>query len=263
MKMIVATNVTDLRAEPSWHTELRTQVLNGTTLEILEESGSWCKVKQIDGYTGWAYRPYLVEYAETSPTHWVFSPQVALVESPAIDAAARTVLLFGTAATVTDVRGEWAKIQPAGGVLPAGWTHQSGLRPMRTLPAADARTQIIADAKRLTGVYYIWGGTSPFGLDCSALVQLTHRLSGYTLPRDAYLQFAAAKKVDAPYQPGDLLFFHGDADKDRITHVGISLGGWEMIHSSRNRNGVYTEDVQANENLKRTFVGAGIFVDRE
>src|SRR3989442_1574352 len=82
---------------------------------------------------------------------------------------------------------------------------------------------------------------------------LLHRLSGYPIPRDAALQFPAGRVVDPPYTMGDLLFFHSDSDPNRISHVGISTGGWNMIHSSRSRNGVYEEDVQASENLQRTF----------
>jgi len=48
----------------------------------------------------------------------------------------------------------------------------------------------------------------------------------------------------------------------KISHVGISTGGWRMIHSSRSKNGVYEEDVQQNENLKKSFVGARTFVAR-
>ena len=110
----------------------------------------------------------------------------------------------------------------------------------------------------MTGIYYLWGGNSAWGTDCSGLVWLTHRLAGYTVPRDAHPQFHAATPVDPPYQPGDLFFFHKDADPTRIGHVGISLGGWRMIHSSRTRNGVYEEDIQASDELKRKFAGADV-----
>ena len=119
---------------------------------------------------------------------------------------------------------------------------------------------MIADARRLFGVYYLWGGNSAFGTDCSGLTFLLHRLSGYAIPRDAALQFPAGSVVEPPFKMGDLLFFRSDSDANRIGHVGISTGGWNMIHSSRSRNGVYEEDVQASENLTRTFAGAKCFV---
>lgn len=262
--LAVATNLTDLHTGPSFLDELLTQVLNGQPLELLEERDKWCYVRQLDGYLGWAYKPYLAAHIEQTPTHWVAAPSAPLFSAPRHDGPPLAVLLAGTAVTIDNVREEWAEVRPAGGMLTVGWISQAHLRPMRTLPAADARAQIVADAQSLTGVYYLWGGASPFGLDCSALAQLTHRLAGYTLPRDAYMQFAspAAKVVEPPYKPGDLFFFHGETNKNRITHVGISLDGWEMIHASRARNGVYVDNVQSTEHLRSTFAGARAFVDR-
>jgi hypothetical protein len=40
----------------------------------------------------------------------------------------------------------------------------------------------------------------------------------------------------------------------------MSLGGWNIVHSSRPNNGVYTEDVQQNKTRKETFVSAGAFL---
>ncbi len=53
----------------------------------------------------------------------------------------------------------------------------------------------------------------------------------------------------------------GERDSTRkITHVGVSLGGWKMIHSSRGRNGVYVDDVQERPDLRDIFVCAGSFM---
>jgi gamma-D-glutamyl-L-lysine dipeptidyl-peptidase len=43
--------------------------------------------------------------------------------------------------------------------------------------------------------------------------------------------------------------------------VGMSVGGWNMIHSSRSRNGVYEEDIQKHEEYPKTFAGARSFLD--
>jgi hypothetical protein len=40
----------------------------------------------------------------------------------------------------------------------------------------------------------------------------------------------------------------------------MSLGGWRMLHSSRARNGVYRDDVQAVPHLRDAFAGARTFV---
>ena len=112
----------------------------------------------------------------------------------------------------------------------------------------------------MIGVPYLWGGTSGNGIDCSGFARLLHRWVGIEIPRDADMQCAAAKSVEPPFVVGDLLFF-GEGDGSRsITHVGVSLGGWKMIHSSRSNNGVYVDDLQMKKSLMDIYVCAGSFL---
>jgi cell wall-associated NlpC family hydrolase len=119
---------------------------------------------------------------------------------------------------------------------------------------------MVADAAGFIGVPYLWGGCSALGIDCSGYAQLLHRLIGVTLPRDADMQYAAGGPVEPPYQPGDLLFFGEAGARPKITHVAVSLGGWRILHSSRARNGVYEDDVQAVPHLAESFIAARTFV---
>src|SRR5207237_4508185 len=67
--LFVTSNLTSLHAEPSFLSELLTQVTNGVELQILEQRDKWCRVRQSDGYEGWAYKPYLVDVRLIEPTH--------------------------------------------------------------------------------------------------------------------------------------------------------------------------------------------------
>ncbi len=98
------------------------------------------------------------------------------------------------------------------------------------------------------------------GIDAAGLIQLIHRLVGIVIPRDADMQFESGRKVEPPFQPGDLLFFKEEGSNQAATHVGVSLGGWRIIHSSRVRNGVYFTDVMDDPRLKLEFVGARSFL---
>lgn len=261
----VATNLTDLHVEPSFLAEMLTQVFCGTELEILDERDRWHFVRQRDGYLGWVYKSYLAAtIAHEPPTHVVVSPSVTVRGECSMDSRPITQLLAGSPVHVTEKRDRCARITAPATMLSAGWV---ALNALRTLPPKPSREQLIADARQFTGVYYLWGGNTAWGLDCSGLVQIVHRMNSVIIPRDADMQFAAGRPVEPPYQPGDLLFFSssaagGEGEGRKITHVGLSTGGWNMIHSSRFHNGVYEDDVQARPHLRDSFVAGRSFVER-
>lgn len=259
LRLAVATNLTGLYAQPSFLAEQLSQLLNGAQVEQLMTEGRWAFVRQADGYLGWAYRPYLAEPHGRFATHLVCEPISLLRAAPSTGAALVSRVLSGTAVAVDGIDGAWARIGLEGDL--AGWLPLVDVRVLDALPRGEAarRGQIIADAWRLIGVPYLWGGGSAFGIDCSGFAQLMYRLSGVMLPRDADMQFDAGRPVEPPFQPGDLLFFGEMGARRKITHVGISLGGWRIIHSSRSRNGIYEDDVQAVEHLRESFVGARSF----
>lgn len=86
---------------------------------------------------------------------------------------------------------------------------------------------------------YLWGGTLGPHYDCSGLMQAAFAAAGIRLPRDAYQQAAFSQPVALPaLLPGDLIFF---GSVERITHVGLHLGGGRYLHSSgkdQGRNGI-------------------------
>ena len=92
---------------------------------------------------------------------------------------------------------------------------------------------VLALARNELGMPYVWGGASPAtSFDCSGLVQWVYGNVGVTLPRTAQDQYDATDRVDpSQLQPGDLVFFAGTdpSDPSPITHVGIYVGGGQMI----------------------------------
>ncbi len=259
---VVATNLTSLHVGTTFITELMSQLLNGAAVEVLWEQGNWGFVRQEDGYLGWTYLPYLTDLPAAQPTHLVTAPVALLRQASRSDAEIITRVFGGTAVCVDDASGDWQPVTLAGGVR--GWLPQADLRALDALPqTAEARqVQLMEDALRLTGVPYLWGGSSANGIDCSGLAQLLHRWVGLNIPRDADLQYAAGKAVDPPFAVGDLLFFGETGEQRRITHVGISLGGWRIIHSSRTRNGVHVDDVQSVTHLRESFLCAASYIHK-
>lgn len=119
-------------------------------------------------------------------------------------------------------------------------------------PGPDGRADL-AFAREHLGLPYLWGGTSPQGLDCSGLVHLTHRELGRVVPRDAHDQQAACTPVPVDEaQPGDLYFF-SRADEP-AHHVGIVTGRGRMIHAAGSRS-VVEEDLDAGHRAILTAAG--------
>jgi len=84
---------------------------------------------------------------------------------------------------------------------------------------------IVAAARKYLGVPYKWGGTSFSGIDCSGLTQAAHKAVGISIPRVSYAQASGGKNVGSLSKalPGDIICYSG--------HVGIYIGGGQMIHA--------------------------------
>lgn len=263
----VSTNFTSLHKTPSWLTEMFSELFYGTRLEILKEKEGWAFARQDDGYLGWVYLAYTSSQSPLAPTHFARRALAALHSEPKEDAAICGRLYVGMPVHVAEIRAGWARVAPHPETQPAslsgGWVRTEALLAKTELPknSQQKRERLVEEALRLVGVPYLWGGCTSSGIDCSGLARLVHRLAGMEIERDADMQHDSGRPVEFPYQPGDLLFFGENGEKRVVTHVAVSQGGWKIVHSSRSRNGVYEDDVQAVEHLKESFLGACTYVE--
>jgi gamma-D-glutamyl-L-lysine dipeptidyl-peptidase len=85
-------------------------------------------------------------------------------------------------------------------------------------------------AQRYLNSPYLWGGKSPFGIDCSGFTQMVFKICGYRLSRDAWQpQGRTVNSLDQS-EAGDVAFFKNTEGK--IVHTGILLGDNKIIHAS-------------------------------
>ena len=127
--------------------------------------------------------------------------------------------------------------------------------------------RILAVARGLMGVPYLWGGVTAKGMDCSGLTRMAYLSEGIMLPRDASQQALAGRSIpllaipdstvsanctvagtdltgeklrdtDSSFSkakeniaPADLLFF-ASATTGRINHVALYAGDGMMLESA-------------------------------
>lgn len=127
----------------------------------------------------------------------------------------------------------------------------------RSYKTTSAKQSVIKTAKKMLGVKYRYGGSSPSrGFDCSGLVQYSHRLAGINIPRTTGQQYKAATRISRRYlKAGDLVFFKTSASR-AVSHVGIYLGNNQFIHAPSSGKQVKISSMKERYWRKR-FTGAG------
>ena len=115
-------------------------------------------------------------------------------------------------------------------------------------PISGGHPEAATIALHYLGVPYQWGGSTPAGFDCSGLVMYVYAQLGIALPHFAAAQYGFGSPVPRDLlQPGDLVFF------DNLDHVGIYIGGGQVVHAPS------TGDVVKISNLAdwgASYVGA-------
>lgn len=229
--------IAPMLCEPDVKTTQASQLLHGHIAEILDRQGLWLKARGADSYEGWVHQGYVVTVPDPVP-----SPSDTGWDDP-------RPLSLGC--TVRDDKGATRKL-PLGALITEGEERFSGLamtleeRRHSFPPKADSIT-----ASAMTffeGTSYEWGGVTPWGCDCSGLVQSSFRLHGVGLPRDAWMQAGSGVLIEglADLQPADLLFF-SDEPEGKITHVAISLGEMRVVHLALGRGGYAVDDLECGD----------------
>lgn len=219
--------------EPDVKTTQVSQLLRGHIAQVVERNGLWLNVKSADAYDGWVHQGYVVTIPEPVPP-----PAATGWDDP-------RPLSLGC--TVRDAQGATRRL-PLGALITEGEERCGGLamtlreRRHSFPPAADS---ITASATTFfEGTSYEWGGVTPWGCDCSGLVQSSFRLHGVHVPRDACQQATTGAPLDgmSGLRPADLLFFSDEPD-GKITHVAMSLGGTRVVHLALGRGGYAVDDL--------------------
>lgn len=219
-------SVIPLRKHPFHTAEMTSQILFGETFAVYETYHNWHRVQcSLDNYTGWANKSDYQNIGED-----VF---IALTNRPsAIVADLVQIMVDRTRNHIFPVL--------IGSSLP-GLKDQAfeidgiqyGYEGEVVVPGIGANCRkLVENAWMFLQSPYMWGGRTPFGIDCSGFVQLVYKLCGVSLLRDAAQQATQGEIVNLlpESHPGDLAFF--DNDDGIITHTGMLLDNQTIIHAS-------------------------------
>jgi hypothetical protein len=204
-----------LRAEAANSSELVTQILYGELFKILESRKTWSKIRlAFDGYEGWLDNKQfrLIEQEQYND----FSKQIPILSEDLVD-------------MVTTPNKQILSIVMGSSLNTLALLDH--LFDGRTIAQTFPKQHLIETALLYLNTPYLWGGKTPFGIDCSGFTQMVYKLNGYKLKRDASQQVEQGEALSfiEESEPGDLAFF--DNSEGTITHVGIIMKDHYIIHA--------------------------------
>lgn len=243
---IVNVSVCNTRSEAEYSAGQESQALMGMPVEILDRHHEWTRIRTPEGYEHWTLSAAVQRVDRERLTAWNQSEQVVVTRlttwvyaRPSLRAQVVSDAVGGCRMKYLGRRKGFFWVEyPDGrqGFIPR--RDAQLLSKWRQEVGRDAES-ILATAHSLMGIPYMWGGTSPKGVDCSGFVRTVLYMHDIILPRNASQQARVGERLQiAPdygnLLPGDLLFFgsrNPDGSARRVVHVGISMGGTRFIHS--------------------------------
>jgi len=203
-----------VRIQPADVSEMVTQLLYGDYFKILEARGKWSRIRiAFDSYEGWIDNRQFILINEE-----VYGDLSQLENSYSGD-----LIDY-----ITDENGGLTSIPMGSHVSSASYLGDSfdGI----SLQGKKAKNNLIETALLYLNAPYLWGGKTPFGIDCSGLTQMVYALNGYSLLRDSAQQATQGEALSfiEESEAGDLAFF--DDSEGKITHVGIIMNDNYIIH---------------------------------
>lgn len=110
------------------------------------------------------------------------------------------------------------------------------------MPTNAPRTEVVQIAMKYLGRPYQWGAAGPDRFDCSGFTMYVYAQVGVGLPHSSRAQSGVGQYVPrGALQPGDLLF-----SGSPIHHVGMYIGGGQMINSPQTGDVVKISPIRSN-----------------
>ena len=225
--VLVTASLAPMMREPSPRAEIVSQILSGETGAVEAEQGDWLRiVRSQDQYQGWVHRGYVRVTSPDEAERWR-EKATHRSQGARLRGQEGEIIALALLARVAPVGDRWQ--------LASGWLGQiadGSVSPEQTMVRETGTNRPLDWAKEhFYGSPYLWGGITPWGVDCSGLVQTTFAARGRSLPRDAADQANCGLPVSLDQiQSGDLVFFSESGQ--RITHVAFAGDDETLVHST-------------------------------
>lgn len=214
-------NCIAIRKEPSDQSEMVSQLLFGEVFQVIVEDSDWVRIHvDYDFYEGWVLKFQVSELTEDkfkslSEGKKHFSNEMV---------------------TYFNDHKNQPQILTLGAVLPEFDSGHFILNEQNlefegdVLYGSKSKSDLVHTAYKFLNTPYLWGGRTPFGVDCSGFTQMVYRINGHQLFRDAHQQASQGEVLSfiEECEPGDLAFF--DNEEGEIVHCGIILANNYIIH---------------------------------
>lgn len=233
-------SIVPVRIEDSDKSEMINQLIYGDIIEILEEKEKWVKIKSVfDDYIGWIdIKQYfkIDDNIKLDLNNPIYS--INLVEF--IENNNNELVTIPIGSDISNISLMKHKFDG------------------KTISGKNNRNSIVNTALLFLNSPYLWGGKTPFGIDCSGFTQMVYKINGYKLYRDAKDQANQGKTLSfiEESEAGDLAFFNND--EGDIIHVGIILKNNHIIHASGkvridriDHSGIYNNDLNKHTHSLR------------
>ena len=244
-------SIVSLRLEATHQSEMSSQVLFGEHFKVLEKRKDWSKIRLFsDGYEGFIDNKQYLEITEELFNELSdSSPCVSGELINFVCSKNNEFMAIPICSQLPFFDGQQCKIQ-------SDTYSYDGLTFSQPLP----KEELIQKSFQFLNSPYLWGGKTPFGIDCSGFTQVVYKLCGYNLLREAKQQATQGEVLSfiEESEPGDLAFF--DNNEGVITHVGMIMKDNHIIHSygkvridRLDHSGIYNIDTKRHTHKLRVI----------
>jgi len=231
--MQINTPFAELRFKPDFDSGIETEALFGESFEVIKFYEKWSYGRLLtDNYYGWINSNYLDNSSKRN--FIITSPRANINREPNIKSSIILTLSIGSLIKAERYNDEWFEI-----LLSNSNKIKYGFISSLQIIALELTTHDwVSNAEKLIYTPYKWGGRSAFGIDCSALVQISMLNSLKFFPRNSRDQITSKYTKDINIdnlKRGCLIFWEG--------HVAISINCSSIIHANNYHKAVFSEDL--------------------